>query len=387
MGGLVPVRRRIVHFANRTETSGMVAKQGSNERLLELLSVGMELPRLPGAGVELLSVMHTPLAQVEIRQVAALVESDPTLTAAVLRMANSAYFGGMREVTMIAQAITRMGLEDTMHILSYHYLRGLMLSTKDLPHFSSKRFWLHSWATATAVRMLGQPRYLVHSLPAELYTAGLLHDIGKIVLAGHLGESFNQACAKAHEEGVPIRQAEMELMGVDHAVLGGHLLDAWNLPASILEAVGSHHDPASVQPPAREIALLVELADAIAHQCGFADGTGQPVPDPMQTAINYDPISPLAAPATLQHVIDEIQFKLREKVQMFQKRRFSQEDNKPRRAEVRREADAAVVHDEKTTRVESRDERSHAALPLEQRKHHRGFWARMIGWTRVFLSG
>jgi HD-like signal output (HDOD) protein len=366
----------------------MIVMQGSNEKLLKLLSVGVELPRLPGPGIELLSVMHMPLAQVEIREVASLVESDPTLTAAVLRMANSAYYGGMREVTMIHQAITRMGLEDSMHVLSYHYLRGLMGSTKNLPHFSSKRFWLHSWATATAARMLGQPQYLVRSLPAELYTAGLLHDIGKIVMAGHLGESFDQACAKAQEQGVPIGQTEMELMGVDHAVLGGHLLDAWNLPASILAAVGSHHDPASVQPPAREIALLVELADAIAHQCGFADGTGQPVPDPMQTSIVYEPANPLSAPAMLQQAIGEIQFKLREKVQIFQRRaRPPQEEEKPMRAEARREADAAVVHDEKTVPVESRVERSHAAVPCERRKPRRGFWARMISWTRAFLGG
>jgi HD-like signal output (HDOD) protein len=300
-------------------------------------------------------------------------------------MANSAYYGGMREVTMIHQAITRMGLEDSMHVLSYHYLRGVMGTTRDLPHFSSKRFWLHSWATATAARMLGQPQYLVRSLPAELYTAGLLHDIGKIVMAGHLGESFDQACSKAKEQKVPLRQAEMELIGVDHAVLGGHLLDAWNLPGSILAAVGSHHDPASVQPPAREIALLVELADAIAHQCGFADGTGQPVPDPLQVAVAYDPVSPLAAPAKLQQAVGEIQFKLREKVQIFQRRsQPSQEEIQPKRGEVRHATDAAPAHDERKTSAELRDKTSQAAVPRERQ---RGFWARMIGRTRAFLGG
>jgi HD-like signal output (HDOD) protein len=363
----------------------MIVKQASNEKLLRLLSVGVELPRLPGVGIELLSIMHMPLAQVEIRQVASMVESDPTLTAALLRVANSAYYGGIREVTMIHQAITRMGLEDSMHVLSYHYLRGVMGTTRDLPHFSSKRFWLHSWATATAARMLGQPQYLVRSLPAELYTAGLLHDIGKIVMAGHLGESFDQACAKAKEQKVPLRQVEMELIGVDHAVLGGHLLDAWNLPGSIVAAVGSHHDPASVQPPAREIALLVELADAIAHQCGFADGTGQPVPDPLQVAVAYDPVSPLAAAAKLQQAVGEIQFKLREKVQIFQRRsRSSEEEEQTTRVEGRRATDAAPVRDEKKTRDESRDKTSQAAAPRERR---RGFWARMIGRTRALLGG
>jgi HD-like signal output (HDOD) protein len=377
-----------VQFSKSTEINGMPVKQGTNEKLLKLLSVGVELPRLPGAGIELLSIMHMPMAQIEVRQVAALVESDPTLTAAVLRMANSAYYGGMREVTMIHQAITRMGLEDSMHVLSYHYLRGVMGAVKNLPHFCSKLFWLHSWAAATAARMLGQPQYLVRSLPAELYTAGLLHDIGKIVMASHLGEAFDQACAKANEQGVPIGQAEMEVIGVDHGVLGGYLLDSWNLPASILAAVGSHHDPASVQPPAREIALLVELADAIAHQCGFGDGTGQPVPDPMQTAIAYDTISPLAAPARREQAIGEIQFKLREKAQMFQRRsRPPQEEEKPMRTQARREADAAAVHDEKLEPVELRPERSHAPVPLKQRGRHRGFWARMIGWTRALLNG
>jgi putative nucleotidyltransferase with HDIG domain len=298
----------------------MVTKQARGEQLLDLLSAEVELPRLTSVASELLSFMHMPMAQIDLQRLASLAEGDPMLSAVLLRTANSAYFGALREIKTVPQAIMRMGLEDTMHILSYHCLRGVMPSHKRLQNFSLKHFWLHSWATATAARMLGRTEYLVHALPGELYTAGLLHDIGKVVLAGHAGELFDRACAVARARGVPLHQTEIEVIELDHATLGRHMLDAWNLPLPILEAVGGHHEPASAPAGAREIAMLIELADAIAYRCGFADGTGQPARDPMQTVIVSDPHSPLAAPKTFQCVLDLVSDGLSRKSLMFQKR-------------------------------------------------------------------
>lgn len=291
----------------------------SGESLLDLLGAGAELPRLTAVGSELLSILHTPTAGIDMRRVALLVESDPALTATVLRIANSAYYGALREIRTVTQAVTRIGLEDTMHILSYQCLPGMIPVAKNLPHFSSSQFWLHSWSTAAVARMLVKPEHLVRSLPGEIYTAGLLHDIGKIVLAGHLGESFDQACAVASERRIPIHEAELEVIGIDHTAVGVRLLDDWNLPRPILDAVSAHHDPMMYKPEAQEIAMLIELADALAHHCGFGDGTGQPAPDPLQTAIAHDARHPLAAPGMLKSLIEEIPARLNDKVQLLQR--------------------------------------------------------------------
>jgi HD-like signal output (HDOD) protein len=309
-----------------------------------------------------------PPAQIDIQQVASLVESDPTLTAALLRTANSAYFGALREITTVLQAMTRMGLEDTLHILSYHCLRGMMPTPKNLTNFSAKEFWQHSWATATAARMLGAPQYLVHARPGELYTAGLLHDIGKIVLAVHLGEAFDLACGMAREQSLPIHKAEMELMGLDHAKLGGHVLDGWNLPQPILEGVRHHHDPLAAEAEMQEIAALIELADAIAFHCGYADGTGQPALDPTQTAITGFPRSPLAAAGAIDRLIETVSFKLSEKEQIFNRRKQAAHRDREFMPAGQRVATRGGVH---------------AADRIE---NPAGIGKRLTGWVRGFFG-
>jgi putative nucleotidyltransferase with HDIG domain len=301
----------------------MILNQESRERVLDLLGAGVELPRLTAVGSELLSILHMPLPDIDMHRVVSLVESDPALTATVLRMANSAYYGALREIRTVAQAVPRMGLEDAIHILSYHCLHGMMPASRNLPHFSSREFWLHSWATAAVARMLSRPQYLLRALPGELYTAGLLHDIGKIVLAGHFGDAFDQACAAAGEKGIPLHEAEVEIMGIDHTAIGVRLLDDWNLPRPILDAVSGHHDPMLYKPEAHEIAMLIELADALAHHCGFGDGTGQRAPDPLRTAIASQSNYPLAVPQTLQRLIEEIPVRLKDKVRLLQKQNNS----------------------------------------------------------------
>lgn len=317
----------------------MTEKQETEKRLLELLTVRVELPRLTGVGSELLSLMHLPADQIEMHRVVSLVESDPSLTVEVLRTANSIYFGALREVKTVSQAITRMGFDNTIHILSYHCLSGLMPVSKSLPSFSAKQFWLHSLATATVARMLGKPQYLLHSLPGELYTAGLLHDIGKIVLASYAAKEFNQACTMAREEGMPLHQAEMRVMGLDHARVGCQVLDAWNLPIPILNAVRGHHEQMEDGEKAQEggeIVNLIEMADAIAYHSGFADGTGQPPHDLMKTAIIRDGQSSIAEPKTLQRLLDDAKAVLADKAKLYRKSEDKPLQAKPEASSVRR---------------------------------------------------
>jgi HD superfamily phosphohydrolase YqeK len=172
---------------------------------------------------------------------------------------------------------------------------------------------------ATMARLLGNPQYLQHSLPGELYTAGLLHDIGKVVLATYVKDLFEQACALAREKSIPLHEAEMEVMGLDHAQLGGQVLDGWNLPVQILNAVRGHHALTDANANGSEIAKIIELADALAYYCGFEDGTGQPVRDPMKTAIIRSGQSPLSNPRTLQRVFEDASVTLAQKARIIRR--------------------------------------------------------------------
>jgi HD-like signal output (HDOD) protein len=351
-----------------TKPVNLAVQQERAEKSLDQLTAGLELPHLTGVGAELLSIMHRPVSEVDLRHVATLAESDPSLTLAVLRTANSAYFGALREITTVTQAIIRIGLEDTVRILTYDCLRELVPCTRALPHFNTKRFWMHSWAAATAARLLGKPQYLIRTKAGELYTAGLLHDIGKIVFASRSGDLFDQACALATERAVPVQSAEMEVFGLDHAMVGGKVLDSWNLPVTILEAVRCHHEPARSKFDAREIAMLIELADAIAHHLGFGDGTGQPARDPMQCMIMRYTALPLADPKVLQKAIDEIAADLSDKSQIMQGR----QQLYPKKTQSRQ----AHAHPGKGTDHSSRKPR----LP------RKGFLSQLLSWIRIRAS-
>jgi putative nucleotidyltransferase with HDIG domain len=352
----------------------MTEKQESGKKLLDVLGVRIELPRLTGIGGELLSIMQLPLDQIEIPRVVLLVESDPSLTVEVLHTANSVYFSALREVKTVSQAIPRMGLENTIHILSHHCMGMLMSVAKSLPNFSTKEFWLHSLATATVARMLGKPQYLLHSLPGELYTAGLLHDIGKIVLASYAGDMFNQACTIAREQSIPLHQAEMQVMGLDHAKVGGQVLDAWKLPLPILNAVRGHHELLQDKPEGREIAKLVELSDAIAYHCGFADGTGQPPPDLMQTIIIKDGKGQITEPKILQRVLEDAKVTLADKMKMHQKK-----EDKP----------SQVPADEKIMSASPQIVQGYDTpytMPQEQPVQRSGFLGWLPRWVRNLFS-
>ncbi|MCX7015240.1 MAG: HDOD domain-containing protein [Candidatus Sumerlaeota bacterium] len=307
-----------VETQEKLRPQGVEEHNPSARRTLErIIQRGAALPAMPATGAELMAIGRQPIDRVDIQRVVSLVECDPGLTARLLRVANSPFFGLGGRVTGVRHALTLLGLDEALNIFNYHLLSSMMAKIPVLDGFASEQFWIHSWACATTARFFGRPEFLVRSLPGELGMAGLLHDVGKSVLALNLSDDFQRCLHYARGKGVRLDQAEQEILGVDHAMLGAYLLERWNLPQTILDGVRWHHDPGQAGATTREIASLIQLADIIANQCAVGSA-GNPVEPSLEEAWGLQSgDTPFASERVKEQICAEIIQSLRKKADML----------------------------------------------------------------------
>ncbi len=246
----------------------LMAREEIREQLEQVIKDGVELPALPAVVSELVSLSSTPIDKIDYKYFSDLVEKDPALMARLLQIANSAFYNVASTVTTVRHALAIIGLEEAINLLSLHLVKTTLPTVPEIELFNPEDFWSHSWACATAAKALGRPQLLVQSQAGQLYTAGLLHDIGMIVLAIHMPDKLQQCFFFSADQEVPLFEAERRIFGFDHADLGGRLLASWNIPEDILAAVTYHHCPERADPEHRELAGLIQLADMMVEQCG-----------------------------------------------------------------------------------------------------------------------
>lgn len=218
-----------------------------------------QLERLPSGSqtyAALTEVASDPRAG--IADVAAIVQRDPAMSVKVLQLVNSAYFGCAQRVVSIQDALRYLGIELVKGLsLTAHVFD--MLEMKAVPGFSVEKLQSHSILTARiAKRLIDDPRR-----GEEAFTAALVHDVGKMIIATGLPEQFGQIVREVHETGKPFHDVEKEIVGVTHAEVGAYLLGVWGLPFSIVESVAFHHRPGSVSPGPCDVIAAVHAADAL----------------------------------------------------------------------------------------------------------------------------
>ncbi|MFZ5760142.1 MAG: HDOD domain-containing protein [Thermodesulfobacteriota bacterium] len=221
------------------------------------------VPR-PDIALDVLQMAHD--ARGNIAEMAKKIETDPSLTANMLRLANSAYFGHMREITSVKEIIVRLGLETVKMIAITGASVGLMKSPQQAYNLEPGSLWQHSHATAVLSTIIAKYADIEDS--SSIYTASLLHDIGKVVLNRPLqiAISNNKNLGKKFRT---LIELEMYLLGTDHAKVGMALLCKWGLPEDICLPVGFHHP----QKHAKEEELLsvriVSLANFLVESIGI----------------------------------------------------------------------------------------------------------------------
>ena len=231
--------------------------------LKTLLSRIGEVPRLPQMYVDIIQHLESPDSDLEF--VAQMIASDVSACALLLKAANSAYHGCTHPVANAFEAVLTLGVEQTKATILF----GHMLTRFDpatCRAFLLDELWHHSLATASFARSIAQKEAASPTMADEAYTAGLLQDIGTLILATNLSKEYGRVLVSAQQQLQSLRTAEQNYFGTTHAELGACLISQWELPFAIAEAVAWHHAPGSSENNTFSPLTAVHVADAFFYE-------------------------------------------------------------------------------------------------------------------------
>lgn len=235
-----------------------------------LAEVSDRLERLPPMPQTVSEVMQMSRSEdFAVGDLAQVVCKDPTLAARVLKLCNSGFYGLGKEVTSIQRAVVLLGFEMTKNLVLSSFVHSVIQGDFEAYAQTSDGLWEHSFGSATACLALAEQT--APDLTDVAYTAGLLHDIGKVVLATLLAPRFQEVVEAVKTRRIPFPQAEREVLGTNHAEVGALVAERWNLAPVLRDVIRSHHDrDAEVENP--RLAALVRLADGVCGILGVGAG-------------------------------------------------------------------------------------------------------------------
>ena len=210
------------------------------------------------------------------KDLAEIINYDPSLVVRILKIVNSPLYGFEEKVENVDHALNVMGVEQLSQLI---LATSVMKDFKDFPKrlVDMKSFWRHSIACGVTGRHLA--KYHGVSNPESFYLLGMLHDIGSLVLYSKLPEVSKQILVRCKEDKENLFDIELELLGMIHARVGAYVLREWGLPRNIYEPVAFHHEPLKSDNFSKETAIL-HLADCIADELGLGN-SGEFVPNPI----------------------------------------------------------------------------------------------------------
>lgn len=217
-----------------------------------------------------------------IRELTELISKDQSITAKIIRIANSAFYGYSRQIKTLSDAIV---------ILGFRQIRTLLITASTSNHLSGKvegymiakgELWKHSYAVAFTSGLIS--RLTNKGESDEIFTAGILHDIGKLVLGNHLKGSYRDIVSYAQKKNISIAAAEEKILGMHHAEVGGLILEHWNFPEVMTESVRMHHNPLDVEEN-RDLVGVLNLADNWVRERGIGVGACNNISDGLEDSI------------------------------------------------------------------------------------------------------
>jgi len=250
-------------------TGGAVTNMTRDEVFAKLQSVN-DLPTLPPIIGRLRQVLESPDS--DAQQVVAIIQDDPAMVMRILKVANSALFGFKQKIHSVQHAVTIMGFAAVSNLATSTAVFSAFGDSKSKV-FDHEQFWRHSVSVGIGMNVIyARVRANLHYFhtPDILHLAGLLHDMGKIVLEQYMHEPFRAALQRAQDKHLPLFQAEQDIFGTDHAEVGAWLAEKWNLDLAVHDAIAFHHKPEQTQPELLELLRLCHSANHICNlkQCG-----------------------------------------------------------------------------------------------------------------------
>lgn len=233
-----------------------------------------DLPTLPLVVAKILQTAGNPHASAPDLQ--ALIAVDAGLTAKVLRLANSSFYGRQGAIGTLEAAVALLGFSTVRNLTLSAPLLDSLQPRGTAQVFDWRAFWEHCNASALCARLLARQKGLPDAVAEAAFVAGLLHDIGKLFLGKYFPDLLAEIVLTAETYGVSHAEAEWRLMGTTHALLGQEIARQWNFPADLCESMGSHHDPDGYRDDPT-LTYLVHAGDALTHQAGIGAISVAPV--------------------------------------------------------------------------------------------------------------
>ena len=241
----------------------------SDDSIKSIISQIESLPSMPSIYTEIVTEMQSE--DPAIKKVGEIISKDLSMTAKILQMVNSAFFGLFQKIKSPEQAVMMLGMET---------IKALVLSVKIFSEFNQKSFaWFnidelfdHSLAVSVYAKAIIKNENLDQGLINNSMMAGLLHDLGKLILATNFEKSYRQVRAEAEGTGKNLLDLEYEAFGTSHAEIGAYLMGLWRLENSIIEAIAFHHLPARSMTQNMGLLAAVHVGDALDHEARTPSG-------------------------------------------------------------------------------------------------------------------
>jgi putative nucleotidyltransferase with HDIG domain len=230
--------------------------------LRQLISCMQRVPSMPTLYLQIVEKLHDP--EIGLDVIGDIIAKDLGMTAKILKLVNSSFFGLARQISNPAEAVSQVGAEMIKSlVLSVHAFS--QFETTSVGGFSIAALWQHSQNTARLAQAIARMEDSEQKLVDEAFVGGLLHDVGKLVLASNFPADYARIVKTGREGTVPLITAEENTFGANHAEVGGYLLGLWGLPVPVVEAIAFHHNPMECKNTSFSPLTAVHAANALVN--------------------------------------------------------------------------------------------------------------------------
>lgn len=235
------------------------------ERMRSLALYMNNIPTLPAVMSKIIELVEDP--KTTAPQLARFISNDPSLTAKILKLANSAFYGFPQKIGTINLAIVVLGFQSVKDLGLSAAVVQTFRDNDISPNINLNKFWVHSIAVSAGCKIIAAERQV--NVSGEIFVAGLLHDIGKLVLSRQLAQEYDLVIERSFEENVSLEDIELQMLGFTHADVSGWLADKWNLPTHIVNAVYDYAQPwTSNNEP--NLSMIVHFSNVLALRAGYS---------------------------------------------------------------------------------------------------------------------
>ena len=238
-----------------------------------------DLPTLPAVFIQCNEMLKDP--GVNVPDFAKIIESDQAISSKMLKLVNSPFYGFTGKISTITQAIVILGFNAVRNIILSLSVFALLPKDVELGEFQISSFWEHSIGCGTIAKAFGK-KFGIKD-PEEAFLAGLLHDIGKVVLPTLFYEEFLAILSMVKKEKILFLEAEQKVLGIDHVQIGERLAKHWRLPSILVEPIAFHHNGIeAINHPAQ--VSIIHLADIVTRGLQIGSGGDNVIPEINSTA-------------------------------------------------------------------------------------------------------